>query len=78
MAVDLDPLLREILACPCPAHGALRDGTATDPHAAALTCAVCRRSFPIVDGIPVLLLDEALPGTGGPAERPGAETGAPG
>ena len=68
MALDLDPALMEILACPCPAHAELRSGTAADPKADALTCAVCGRSFPVTDGIPVLLLDEALPGTG-----PGAD-----
>jgi uncharacterized protein YbaR (Trm112 family) len=64
MVVELDPRLMEILACPCPSHGKLRNGTATDPEADALTCAVCGRSFPVTDGIPVLLLTEALPGTG--------------
>jgi uncharacterized protein len=68
MAMDLDPALMEILACPCPAHAELRSGTPADPEADALTCAVCGRSFPVTDGIPVLLLDEALPGTG-----PGAD-----
>ncbi len=64
MAVQLDPQLMEILACPCPEHAPLRTGTAADPQADALTCTVCGRSFPITDGIPVLLLDEVLPGTG--------------
>lgn len=64
MAVELDAALMEILACPCAAHGQLRSGTAADPVADALTCTVCGRSFPVIDGIPVLLLSEALPGTG--------------
>jgi len=64
MAVHLDPQLLEILACPCPQHAELRTGTASDPDAEALTCSACGRSFPVTDGIPVLLLDEALPGTG--------------
>ncbi|MGH3854488.1 MAG: Trm112 family protein [Pseudonocardiaceae bacterium] len=64
MALELDATLREILACPCPAHAKLSSGTFTDAEAAALTCTVCGRSFPVIDGIPVLLLDEALPGTG--------------
>ena len=64
MVVDLDPQLMEILACPCPEHGKLHSGTANDPEADALTCAACGRSFPVTDGIPVLLLTEALPGTG--------------
>lgn len=64
MVVELDPKLMEILACPCQEHAPLRSGTATDPDADALTCAACGRSFPVIDGIPVLLLTEALPGTG--------------
>jgi uncharacterized protein YbaR (Trm112 family) len=84
MAVDLDPVLRKILACPCPDHAELRNGTAVDPEADALTCTVCARSFPVIDGIPVLLLDEALPGTGpGPAggdglDGPGSSGSGPG
>jgi hypothetical protein len=38
-------------------------GEPGDLSAAALTCTECGRVFPIRDGIPVLLLDEA---TGGP------------
>jgi uncharacterized protein YbaR (Trm112 family) len=64
VALQLDPQLLEILACPCDAHAPLRPGTATEPGADALTCAACGRSYPVTDGIPVLLLDEALPGTG--------------
>ncbi len=64
MAVQLDPQLMEILACPGPEHGPLRPGTAADAEADALTCTECGRSFPVTDGIPVLLLDEVLPGTG--------------
>ncbi len=75
MAVHLDPQLREILACPCPQHAELRVGTASDPDAEALTCAACGRSFPVTDGIPVLLLDEALPGTGPAGEGAGTTTG---
>jgi uncharacterized protein len=59
----------EILACPCPEHAELRSGISTDPEADALTCTACGRSFPVTDGIPVLLLDEALPGTGPDVDR---------
>nr|WP_255426789.1 Trm112 family protein [Pseudonocardia sp. C8] len=48
----------EILACPCDAHAPLTPGDGT------LTCTDCGRSYPVTGGIPVLLLDEALPGTG--------------
>lgn len=75
MAVNVDAALLEILACPCPAHATLRDGTVADPEADALTCTVCGRSFPVTDGIPVLLLDEALPGTGPGNEGSGLGAG---
>ncbi|MGM1063606.1 Trm112 family protein [Saccharothrix sp. Mg75] len=65
MAVQLDPQLLEILACPCPEHAPLEIGTASDPRADYLTCTSCGRSFPVRDGIPVLLLDEAVEPTAG-------------
>jgi uncharacterized protein YbaR (Trm112 family) len=51
----LDPILAEVLACPCDAHAKL------DYHEAAaeLTCPVCRRIFAVRDGIPEMLLDSA-------------------
>ena len=55
----LDPQLLEILACPAPDHAPLRPGTPDDPEAEALTCTSCGRVYPVRDGIPVLLLDEA-------------------
>jgi uncharacterized protein YbaR (Trm112 family) len=61
VAVSLDPRLMEILACPSDDHAPLRAGTAADPEADALTCTACGRSYPVLDGIPVLLLDEASP-----------------
>jgi uncharacterized protein len=61
VAVELDPQLLEILACPSPDHAPLRVGTEDDPDADVLTCTACGRRFPVVDGVPVLLLDEALP-----------------
>jgi uncharacterized protein len=60
VAVKLEEQLLEILACPCPEHAPLRLGTAEDPEADFLTCTACGRSFPVRDGIPVLLLDEAV------------------
>jgi uncharacterized protein len=64
MAVTLDAQLLEILACPSADHAPLRAGSPSDPAADALTCTQCGRVYPVRDGIPVLLLDEA---TGGPA-----------
>jgi len=64
MAISLDPVLLEVLACPAEHHAPLVAGAPGDPSAQALTCTECGRIFPIRDGIPVLLLDDAiLPGT---------------
>jgi uncharacterized protein len=60
MAVQLDPRLMEILACPSDDHAPLHAGTPTDPEANVLTCTSCGRQFRVEDGIPVLLLDEAV------------------
>jgi uncharacterized protein len=60
MTVQLDPQLLEILACPSEDHAPLKPGTADDPAADFLTCTACGRAYPVRDGIPVLLLDEAV------------------
>lgn len=50
----LDPLLKEILICPhC--HGELQE----DDERAMLRCRGCGLGFPVRDGIPVMLIDEA-------------------
>lgn len=61
--MTIDPGLLEILACPCEHHAPVR--AAPGPQGApiaALVCSRCRTSFPVRDGIPVMLLDEATPG----------------
>jgi uncharacterized protein len=63
--VNLDPILLEILACPCEHHAPL---DAVDGAAAGegqLVCTRCRTSFAVRDDIPVMLLDEATPGPNG-------------
>ena len=60
MAITLDAQLLENLACPSPDHAPLRPGAPGDPEADALTCTECGRVYPVRDGIPVLLLDEAV------------------
>ncbi|GAA3843671.1 Trm112 family protein [Saccharothrix violaceirubra] len=65
MAVRLDDRLLEILVCPCPDRAPLTAGTPADPQADFLTCTSCGRSYPVVDDIPVLLLDEAVEPTAG-------------
>ena len=54
----IDPALWELLACPCPAHG----DVVFDAGSAEIVCSVCGLRFPIRDGIPVMLLDEARKG----------------
>jgi uncharacterized protein YbaR (Trm112 family) len=53
--LGLDPVLLEILACPDSHHTRLE----VDEQAGELVCPTCHRAFPVRDGIPVLLLDEA-------------------
>ena len=53
--LGIDPALLEILACPDTHHSPLT----VDVEASELVCSTCRRAFPVRDGIPVLLLDEA-------------------
>ncbi|WP_305789565.1 MULTISPECIES: Trm112 family protein [Micromonosporaceae] len=56
----LDPQLLDILACPDTHHAPL----GYDAGEQTLTCTECGRVFEVRDDIPVLLLDEARPGTG--------------
>ena len=53
--MSVDSALLDILRCPDVHHAVLEH----DAEADTLTCTECRRVFPIRDGIPVLLLDEA-------------------
>ena len=67
--------LLNILACPSADHAPL------ELVGAELVCTSCASRFPIRDGIPVLLADEAVPGPNGlgmPAESGMAAGGADG
>lgn len=59
----LDPELMELLACPSDDHAPLREAELDGDK--VLVCTYCASSFPIDDGIPVLLLDDAVPGPNG-------------
>jgi uncharacterized protein len=59
----LDPELLTVLACPDTDRAPLRP----DPDGRTLTCTGCGRSYPVEDGIPVLLLDRGQPA--GPADH---------
>lgn len=52
----IDPALKEILVCPCPHHADLE----TDEDAQLLRCAQCKLAFSVTEGIPVMLLEEAV------------------
>ncbi len=54
---ELDPWFLELLACPaCPQHHPVTLTEAKD----ALLCKCGRYSFPVRDGIPILLKEEAV------------------
>ena len=65
MALAAD--LLDLLACPSEDHAPLREETRDG--ADVLVCSFCASSFPITDGIPVLLLDDATPGPNGVGHR---------
>ena len=69
----MDAELLEILACPDTHHAPLT----YDPKAQNLTCTQCARIFPIRDGIPVLLLDEAYCDTAPVGTVPAIDTSNP-
>ena len=52
----IDPKLKEILVCPQPHHAPLIE----DEAASLLRCTECGLGFPVQDGIPVMLLEEAI------------------
>ena len=52
--MTLDPRLLEILVCPA-CHGEVR----VVPDQSGLECGACGRVYPIRDGIPIMLIDEA-------------------
>jgi uncharacterized protein YbaR (Trm112 family) len=59
--LGLSPQLWEVLACPCPRH----ESVTPDVEASVIRCVACDTTFPVRDGIPVMLLDEATPGPQG-------------
>jgi uncharacterized protein YbaR (Trm112 family) len=61
--VPVDTEILAILACPSADHAPLREDTVNE--ADVLICTVCLTSYPIRDGIPVLLVDDATPGPNG-------------
>lgn len=70
--MPIDPSLLEILICPA-CHGEL---TALDSDA-GLSCDGCGRIYPIRDGIPVMLVEEASAPTRDPEPNPEGDGEAP-
>jgi uncharacterized protein YbaR (Trm112 family) len=52
----IDAQLKEILVCPCPHHAALEE----DEPAALLRCMHCHLGFAVRDGIPIMMLEDAV------------------
>jgi uncharacterized protein YbaR (Trm112 family) len=61
--MPIDAELLALLACPSDDHAPLREETREGES--LLVCTHCRSTFPVRNGIPVLLLDEATPGPAG-------------
>ena len=58
MSARIDPELLEILVCPqCKAELVVK--RASDGAEQSLECAACRLAYPVEDGIPVMLVEEA-------------------
>ena len=51
----IDPTLLEILVCP-----RCRGDITADPERSLLACATCAKGYPVRDGIPVMLVAEAI------------------
>ena len=62
--MTLDPKLLEILVCP-----ACRVAVTPLPGDTGVACAGCGRTYPVRDGIPVMLVEEAT-ATGSAGSRP--------
>jgi uncharacterized protein YbaR (Trm112 family) len=60
MAAMIAKELLDILICPaCRSERDVQVSLAYDEARQVLTCSGCRRAYPIRDGIPVLLIEEA-------------------
>jgi uncharacterized protein len=54
--MSFDPKLLEIIACP-KCQGRLE----SKPDGSALVCRACRLAYPVIDEIPNLITEDALP-----------------
>lgn len=56
---SIDPELARILVCPVD-----KSDLVEDIEASVLECTECRRRYPVREGIPIMLVDEAEGGRG--------------
>jgi uncharacterized protein YbaR (Trm112 family) len=57
---QLDPTLLDLVRCPrC--HGTLAVDAPDGADEGGLTCAACSLRYPVRGGVPVLLVDDAVP-----------------
>ena len=61
--MPVEARLLALLACPSEDHAPLVEQAG--PSGSVLVCTFCASTFPIADGIPVLLVDDATPGPNG-------------
>jgi uncharacterized protein YbaR (Trm112 family) len=54
--MPLDPKLKELLACP-----KCKGGLEIDEPKGELRCKECRLAYPLREGLPIFVLDEARP-----------------
>lgn len=62
--MSVDEKLLAVLACPSDDHAPLRERVDAAGES-VLECTVCLTTYPILDDIPVLLVDDATPGPNG-------------
>ena len=58
--MTIDPRLLEILACPV-----CKTEVRPTPDGTGLVCGACHRRYPIVEDIPIMLIEEATMESGG-------------
>lgn len=64
---EIDKRLLEILACPA-CHAEVRQ------EGDRIVCCGCGRRYPIRDGLPIMLIDEAEPPPGGEAKAQSSQS----
>ena len=74
MSGRIDPELLEILVCPRCGYEDLDVQSGSDGAETALECRGCGVAYPVEDGIPVMLVEEATPLPDGYVKDPPRQT----